>query len=130
VLAVGERMRRPSDFLTYARFAFVDELEPDPVAWADLAAKAGAGDRLRKLADVLAGVEPFEHDPIEKAVRGLATEIGVKAGEVIMPARIALTGKKVTPGIFDVILLLGRDRSVARLRRAAERLERSSPAPA
>jgi len=128
VAAVGERMRRPADFLTYAAFAFVDELEPEPAAWADLVAKTGAGERLRKLAQVLTQVQPFEHDPIEQAVRGLAAELGVKAGEVIMPARIALTGKKVTPGIFDVILLLGRDRSVARLRRAAERLE--SPAPA
>jgi glutamyl/glutaminyl-tRNA synthetase len=54
----------------------------------------------------------------------------VKAGEVIMPARIALTGKKVTPGIFDVMLLLGRERAVRRLRDAADRLEAPSPAPA
>jgi glutamyl/glutaminyl-tRNA synthetase len=54
----------------------------------------------------------------------------VKAGEVIMPARIALTGKKVTPGIFDVMLLLGKDRTVRRLREAADRLEATSPAPA
>jgi glutamyl/glutaminyl-tRNA synthetase len=74
-------------------------------------------------------VQPFEHDPVEAAVRGLAASEGVKAGEVIMPARIALTGKKVAPGIFDVILLLGRERSVARLRGAADRLA-SSPAPA
>jgi len=53
----------------------------------------------------------------------------VKAGEVIMPARIALTGKKVSPGIFDVILLLGRERTVKRLRDAADRLEAQSPAP-
>ena len=130
VTAVGERMRRPTDFVTYAAFAFVDRLEPDPAAWADLVAKPQAAERLRRLAGVIAAVEPFEHDPIEQAVRGLATELGVKAGEVIMPARIALTGKKVTPGIFDVILLLGRDRTVARLRDAAGRLAHSSPAPA
>jgi len=130
VEAVGDRMRRPSDFLVYAAFLFVEEVEPEPAAWADLTAKPLAGDRLRKLADAIARVEPFEHDPIESAVRGVAAEEGVKAGEVIMPARIALTGKKVTPGIFDVILLLGRERTVARLRRAAERLSRTSPAPA
>jgi len=130
VQAVGERMRRPVDFLTYASFAFVERVNPDPVAWADLVAKAGAGERLRRLADRLEGVEPFQHDAVEQAVRGLASELGVKAGDVIMPARIALTGKKVTPGIFDVILLLGRERSVARLRDAADRLASSSPAPA
>jgi glutamyl/glutaminyl-tRNA synthetase len=52
----------------------------------------------------------------------------VKAGEVIMPARIALTGKKVSPGIFDVILLLGRDKTVKRLREAADRLEAAAAA--
>jgi glutamyl-tRNA synthetase len=130
VEAVGERMRRPHDFLVYAAFLFVDEVEPDPAAWAELRAKVQAPERLRKLAGVLAAVEPFEHDPIETAVRGLAASEGVKAGEVIMPARIALTGKKVTPGIFDVILLLGRERTVARLKRAAEKLSAESPAPA
>jgi len=130
VTAVGERMRRPEHFLDYAAFLFAEDLEPDPAAWAELAAKPKGAERLRKLADVIEGVHPFEHDPIEQAVRGLASAEGVKAGEVIMPARIALTGKKVTPGIFDVILLLGRERTVARLRRAAERLSRISPAPA
>ncbi len=130
VEAVGERMRRPQDFLVYAAFLFVEEVETDPAAWAELLAKPQAAGRLRKLADVLVPVEPFEHDPVEAAVRGLAAAEGVKAGEVIMPARIALTGKKVTPGIFDVMLLLGRERTVARLKRAAERLSAASPAPA
>jgi glutamyl-tRNA synthetase len=129
VAAVGDRMKRPQDFLIYAGFLFADPVEPDPAAWAELVQKPQAADRLRKLADALAAVEPFEHDPVEAAVRGLAASEGVKAGEVIMPARIALTGKKVAPGIFDVILLLGRERTVARLRGAADRLA-GSPAPA
>jgi nondiscriminating glutamyl-tRNA synthetase len=129
VEAVGDRLKRPQDFMSYAGFLFADPIEPDPAAWAELQAKPQAADRLRKLAEVLATVQPFEHDPVEAAVRGLAASEGVKAGEVIMPARIALTGKKVAPGIFDVILLLGRERSVARLRGAADRLA-SSPAPA
>jgi len=130
VEAVGERMRRPQDFLGYSRYLFTDSLEPDPAAWADLQAKQGAPARLRKLAERLEKVEAFEHDALEQATRGLAADEGVKAGEVIMPARIALTGKKVTPGIFDVMLLLGRERAVRRLREAADRLEAPSPASA
>jgi glutamyl-tRNA synthetase len=80
------------------------------------------------LADAISKVEPFEHDSIEQAARGLATAEGVKAGEVIMPARIALTGKKVSPGIFDVILLLGREKTVKRLQEAADRLEAAASA--
>jgi glutamyl-tRNA synthetase len=130
VEAAGDRVKRPQQFLAYSAYLFVDRVDPDPAAWSDLAAKAGASGRLRKLADALETVDPFEHDPLETATRGLAATEGVKAGEVIMPARIALTGKKVTPGIFDVMLLLGRERSVRRLREAADRLEAASPAPA
>ncbi len=130
VEAAGDRVKRPQQFLAYSAYLFVDRVDPDPAAWSDLAAKPGASGRLRKLADALETVDPFEHDPLEAATRGLAATEGVKAGEVIMPARIALTGKKVTPGIFDVMLLLGRERSVRRLRDAADRLEAASPAPA
>ncbi len=128
--AVGDRMKRPSQFLEYAAYLFVDTVEPEQAPWAELVAKPFAAARLKKLATALAEVEPFEHDAIEKATRGVATSEGVKAGEVIMPARIALTGKKVSPGIFDVILLLGRERTVERLRHAADRLEAESIAPA
>ena len=66
---------------------------------------------------------------LERAARALAEAEGVKFGDVVMPARIALTGKKVSPGIFDVMLLLGRERTLARLRDAAARLPAAS-APA
>jgi len=130
VEAVGERMRRPKDFLSYSAYLFVDRVEPEPGPWAEVQAKPQAADRLRKLAAALERVTPLEHDPIEQATRAVAAEMGVKAGEVIMPARIALTGKKVTPGIFDVMMLLGPERTVRRLRDAADRLGAASPAPA
>ncbi|HMI30865.1 MAG TPA: hypothetical protein VK527_03930, partial [Candidatus Limnocylindrales bacterium] len=129
VVAVGDRLKRPRQFLEYAGYLYVDAVEPEAQPWAELVAKPFAAARLKKLAVALAEVEPFEHDPIEKATRGVAVSEGVKAGEVIMPARIALTGKKVSPGIFDVMLLLGRERTVERLRHAADRLEAESPAP-
>jgi len=129
VEAVGDRMKRPRQFLEYAGYLFVDRVEPEVAPWAELVAKPFAAARMKKLASVLAEVEPFEHDAIEKVTRGVASSEQVKAGEVIMPARIALTGKKVSPGIFDVMLLLGRERTVERLRDAAERLEAESPAP-
>jgi glutamyl/glutaminyl-tRNA synthetase len=121
-------MKRPEHFLDYAAWLFVDSVEAEAGPWADLLAKPLAPARLRMLADAISKVEPFEHDSIEQAARGLATAEGVKAGEVIMPARIALTGKKVSPGIFDVILLLGREKTVKRLQEAADRLEAAASA--
>ena len=129
VTAVGDRMKRPQQFLEYAAYLFVDRVEPEPAPWAELLAKPLAAARLRKLADALEGVTPFAHDPLERAARALAEAEGVKFGDVVMPARIALTGKKVSPGIFDVMLLLGRERTLARLRDAAARLPAAS-APA
>jgi len=129
VEAVGDRLKRPRQFLEYASYLFVDTVEAEPAPWAELLAKPFVPARMKKLAEALSAVEPWEHDPVEKATRGVAASEEVKAGEVIMPARIALTGKKVSPGIFDVMLLLGRDRTVQRLRHAAERLEAESPAP-
>jgi glutamyl/glutaminyl-tRNA synthetase len=130
VVAVGDRMKRPEHFLEYAGYLFVDRVEPEPAPWAELLAKPLAAARLRKLADTVAGVTPFEHDPLDAAARALASAEGVKFGDLVMPARIALTGKKVSPGIFDVMLLLGPDRTVKRLRDAAGRLDAASAAPA
>jgi glutamyl-tRNA synthetase len=129
VAAVGDRLKRPKQFLEYAGYLYVDKVDPEAQPWAELVANPFAAARLKKLATMLAEVEPFEHDAIEKTTRGVAASEGVKAGDVIMPARIALTGKKVSPGIFDVMLLLGRERTVERLRHAADRLEAESPAP-
>ena len=54
----------------------------------------------------------------EAVVRGLAVELGVKAGALISPARVALTFQTASAGIFDVITLLGREKTLARLRAA------------
>jgi glutamyl-tRNA synthetase len=130
VAAVGDRMRRPQQFLEYAAYLFVDRVTPEPAPWAELLAKPLAAARMRRLAETIERTEPFEHDALERSARDLATAEGAKFGDIVMPARIALTGKKVSPGIFDVILLLGRARTVTRLREAAERLEAASAAAA
>jgi glutamyl-tRNA synthetase len=64
---------------------------------------------------------------LEAGTRALAAELGVKPGELITPARVALTGRKAAPGIFEVMWLLGPERTVARLRAAAERWRAESP---
>jgi glutamyl-tRNA synthetase len=66
-------------------------------------------------AETLADVEPFEAQEIEKALRGLAVRLGLKPREAFQPIRLALTGSKVSPGLFESLELLGRDESLARL---------------
>ena len=77
---------------------------------------------LPELALRLDKVDPFDLDGTETALRALAAELEVKAGLLINAARVSLTGKAVAPGIFEVMVVLGRDRTVERLRRAVSAL--------
>lgn len=76
------------------------------------------GDRLESV--------PWEAGALEEELRALAGELGVGAGKVFQPLRLALTGSGASPGIFDVLLILGRERSVGRLGRAVGRIMEES----
>ena len=86
--------------------------------------KAGddLGERMSALHAALAGVEPFDQAATEQALRGLAESRGVGAAKLIHPLRLALTGKGASPGIFDVAVVLGKERTLARLERFIARL--------
>jgi glutamyl-tRNA synthetase len=74
---------------------------------------------LAALAKRLAGLDPFTHAEIEKVFRDFVEERKIKAGLVIHPARMAVSGKTKGAGIFEMMEVLGRERTVARMRRAA-----------
>ncbi len=74
---------------------------------------------LRLLADRLAGITDFSHAAIEVVFREFAEERGIKAGPIIHPARMAVSGKTKGAGLFEMMEVLGRERVVARMRRAA-----------
>ena len=76
-------------------------------------------DYLPQLASRVESVSTFDLDSSEQVVRDLATELGVKAGLLINASRAALTGQRVGPGIFEVMVTLGQSRTASRLREAA-----------
>ena len=78
--------------------------------------------RMKDLYEALRGVEPFDVTTSEQALRTLAESRGLGAGKYIHPFRVALTGKAVSPPIFDVAVTLGKERSLRRLQRLIERL--------
>ena len=65
--------------------------------------------------DALAAVPDWDHDALDAAVRKVAEANELKLGKLAQPLRAALTGKTTSPGIFDVLVLLGRDESLARI---------------
>jgi len=73
------------------------------------------GGHIAALGERLAALEGFDEAGVEAAVRGVAAERGMKAGPLIHAVRVAVTGKLASPGLFEVLVWLGRDRTVARL---------------
>jgi glutamyl-tRNA synthetase len=70
---------------------------------------------LRQVAEALAGVPVWSETALETAVKAVAEDAGLGLGKVAQPMRAALTGRTTSPGIFDVLLLLGQEESLARL---------------
>ena len=89
--------------------------------------KPGAGSLLRKAATVIADAEPFDAATLEAGLRELIDAEGVSANRVLQPVRVAITGTNVSPGIFESLVALGRERSIARLDRAIGRLGDARP---
>ena len=79
-------------------------------------------ERLGRVRDMLAGVEDWREPPLEEALRSLADELGVGAGKLIHPLRVAVTGQAASPGIFEVLVLLGRERTLERVDAALNRI--------
>jgi glutamyl-tRNA synthetase len=107
---VQEKIERLGQFPEFAGFLFERRNEYD-AAELDPEVLAGA-------ADTLAEVEPFTADAIEAALRALADRLGQKPRQAFQPIRIAVTGSKVSPGLFESIELLGREETLVRIRSA------------
>ncbi|MEN5081505.1 glutamate--tRNA ligase [Bosea sp. TWI1241] len=86
-------------------------LEPKAAALLD----AGARERMPALSERLAAVDDWSPAALEEAVRAFATEKEIKLGQVAQPLRAALTGKTTSPGLFDVMAVLGREEVLGRL---------------
>jgi glutamyl-tRNA synthetase len=108
---VQEKISKFGDYPEFAGFLF-REVGPER------AGLDGSGQVLEEAARVLAGLEPFTAERIEETLRALAERLGLKPRDAFQPIRIAVTGSKVSPGLFESIELLGKERALERLRSA------------
>jgi len=121
---IRERIKLLREVLTAADFFFVDQLPPyDP---AELTPQKGDAAMAKKVLEkaeaVLAGVE-FKHDPLDQSLRTAAQELGVKAGQMFQPIRVAVCGRKNAPGLFETLQVLGREITLARIGEALRKLD-------
>jgi glutamyl-tRNA synthetase len=120
---IQERMKLLSDVRSVADFFFAEQLPPYPSA--ELIPKKGdaamAKTVLMKAREVLATAE-FSHDGLEAALRAASVSLGVKAGQMFEPVRVAVCGRKTAPPLFGTLAVLGRETCLARVSQAIEKL--------
>jgi glutamyl-tRNA synthetase len=118
------RARTTSDIIKQAVPYFADEIayegEAASKTWKNPAESA---EILRSVGEKLRLAEPWTQENLELLLRSLADARGIAAGKIFQPLRLALTGTTVSPGIFDVLVAMGRDLSVKRVRAAIIHLE-------
>ena len=111
---VKERMRKLSESVELLRFLFTDDITPDEKA-AQVIAKAPDG-YLTSVAEGLAEAQPWEAEAIKAGLDGLATAAGLNRTKGFQPVRAAVTGSTVSPPLPESLELLGRERTLERLR--------------
>ena len=118
------RGRTPADLARQVRVFLMQDVEIDPRAarkhWGQ--DPAATRDLLSQLAERFSSV-PWAKAMLEATLRALAVERAVTPGRIIHPLRVALTGSSASPGIFDVLNLLGPDAALGRIRTAVDLLE-------
>jgi glutamyl-tRNA synthetase len=111
------RARKLEDLVERGGAFFQDRVEYDPAAAKKHLSSEGLAARMKVLRDALAACDAFDPATTEAVLRRVASEQGIGAGPLIHATRVAVTGAAVSPGIFDVLAVLGKERTLARLDR-------------
>jgi glutamyl-tRNA synthetase len=109
------RAKRLTDFVDQARPFLSETVEYEPDAVNAHLKVPRLSEHVGALIHTLRDVMPFDEPHVEAAVRRTAEQQDIKAAALIHATRVAMTGRTASPGIFEVLVLLGRDRALARL---------------
>ncbi len=125
VKTLQERSKTLVELAENGEFYFKETIEIDEEAWKKIM-KPEITEPLTHLAELLEETEPFTEENVEKCFQKVMEKHSLKLGKIAQPCRVALTGKRVSPGIYEVIVALGKDISVKRLKEAISRLRLDS----
>lgn len=124
--AVRSRARTLVELVDMSSYFFRDDFAYDPKGVDKFFRRPGVAELLREGREVLARLSSFDEASVEAAYRRLIEEKGIKGGDLIHPTRLALTGRTVGPGLFEIMALLGKEKCLTRLERAAQWIEQSA----
>ena len=122
---IRERLVTLDDCIQFASFFFKETVEPNPE---ELIAKGidarQSGELAHKAYDILASLPDLSHQTAEPPMREFVEKSGLSAGQVFGILRVAVTGQKVSPPLFESMEVLGREKTLGRLQKAIEILEK------
>jgi len=118
---VKEKVKLLKELPDWINYFFTEEYPFDPGAVKKSCSAPQTSERLVKLAEKFAALSSWNAAGLETALKALAAEMGIKTGELIHPCRVAVSGKSTGPSLYHMLEVLGRDRVLARLQRAAGR---------
>jgi glutamyl-tRNA synthetase len=121
VAAVQDKISTLAEIPELVGFAFAP-LEVDPASWEKVMGKDGAKGKLERARGALAQLERFDEAAVEGALRAVVDELGEKPGALFQPIRVAVTGRTISAGIFESLVLLGKEESLRRIDDALARL--------
>jgi len=116
--AVREKVKLLPEIAEASEYFFKDVEEYDTKGVEKRFKKDGVVELLEKGKIALANCTSFDIETVEKSYRDLIDELGIKGGDIIHPTRLALSGKTVGPGLFDIISILGKEKCIERINKA------------
>ena len=120
-----EKAQTLTELWPLIRFLFEPPVD-DPKAWSKVMERDGVADALAASLEALRDAEPYDAATLEAVLGAVVEELGAKPRDVYQPLRVAITGTTVSPGIFESLAVLGRERSLERVEAAISRL-RAAP---
>ena len=121
---IRERIKLLRDAVAAADFFFVDQIAPyDPADLIPQKGDAALARRILQHAEQVLATTAFDHESLDQTLRALTAELGLKAGPMFQPIRVAICGRKNAPPLFETMAVLGRDACLARIRQALAKID-------
>jgi glutamyl-tRNA synthetase len=121
----AEKIQTLADFWPLVSFIYDGPVD-DPAAFERTIGRDGGVESLVQARAALASAERFDVETVEAALRRVVEQRGCKPGEVFQPVRVAIAGQTVSPGIFETVVLLGREETLSRIDLALSRARRAN----
>ena len=119
---VKEKIKLLSDVSEWTRYFFIEDYEFDPAAVAKVFGKPEAAERLIALRDEFTRIENWNLETLESTLKNLAKKLGCKTGDLVHPARVAVSGRSVGPSLYHMLEVMGKERVLKRFQRMISQL--------